>query len=87
MMQELALSVKEDFSTEAYEENWMIALDFRKLKCQMKITKMIPITKVFLMTNIFMPIKNLLILNISHFYLPTSQKVPAVAEFLPVCFL
>lgn len=32
MMQEFPGNVKEDFSEAAYDENWMVALDFRKLK-------------------------------------------------------
>ena len=86
-MEELPLNVKEDFSKGVYEENWMLALDFRKLKCQMKIKKIISITKAFLMINIFRPMKNLLILNMPHFYLLISQKALAVAEFLSVLFL
>jgi len=86
-MQELPLNVKEDFSKGVDKENWMVALDFRKLKCWMKIKKMIPIIEAFLMTNIFRSLKHLLIFNISHFHLPIFQKALAVAEFLSVLFL
>lgn len=86
MMQEFPGNVKEDFSEAVYDENWMVALDFRKLKWQMK-TKIIPITKATLIINIFRSIKNLLILNTSHFHLPISQEALAVAEFLSVLFL
>lgn len=87
VMQEFPGNVKEDFSEAVYDENWMVALDFRKLKRQMKTKKVIPITKATLMINIFKSIKNLLILNTSHFHLPISQEALAAAEFLSVLFL